>query len=177
MFTYCLYWTQYSCNFLVYAARSDQYRKAYSDFLIDQWNKIINLGNKRNTLDSLAILFVDKSILPPKLLQFYAHNPRFMEVNSNLSKSKKSVRFDMKNIQKNKVLPLSSGTIKELEAPALLGRLKVFGHIQALKCLSSCFSDNMFFLYIMNHWPWTADSFEKFQNAIFFKISQIPSTG
>ena len=101
MFTYCLYWTQYSCNFIVYAARSDQYRKAYYDFLMDMWNKIFYLGHKRNTLDSSAILFVDKSILPPKLLQFYAHNPRFMEVNSNLSKSKKSVRFDMKNIQKD----------------------------------------------------------------------------
>ena len=31
---YCLYWLQYSClNFVVYAARSEQYRKAYSYFL------------------------------------------------------------------------------------------------------------------------------------------------
>ena len=101
MFTYCLYWTQYSCNFLVYAARSDQYRKAYLDFLVDMRNKILYRGNRKDNFDSSAILFVDKSILPPKLLQFYEHHPRFMIVNSNPSKSKKSVRFDMKNIQKD----------------------------------------------------------------------------
>ena len=30
---YCLYWSQYSLNFFIYAARSDQYRKAYLYFL------------------------------------------------------------------------------------------------------------------------------------------------
>ena len=30
---FCLYWLQYSLNFFVYAARSEQYRKAYSYFL------------------------------------------------------------------------------------------------------------------------------------------------
>ena len=29
---YCLYWSQYSLNFFIYAARSDQYRKAYLYF-------------------------------------------------------------------------------------------------------------------------------------------------
>ena len=29
----CLYWLQYSLNFFIYAARSDQYRKAYIFFL------------------------------------------------------------------------------------------------------------------------------------------------
>ena len=30
---FCLYWLQYSLNFFIYAARSEQYRKAYSYFL------------------------------------------------------------------------------------------------------------------------------------------------
>ena len=30
---FCLYWLQYSLNFVVYAARGEQYRKAYSYFL------------------------------------------------------------------------------------------------------------------------------------------------
>ena len=31
--THCLYWLQYSLNFVIYAARSEQYRKAYLFFL------------------------------------------------------------------------------------------------------------------------------------------------
>ena len=31
---YCLYWFQYSINFFIYAARCEQYRKAYKYFLI-----------------------------------------------------------------------------------------------------------------------------------------------
>ena len=31
--TLCLYWCQYSANFFIYAARSDQFRKAYIYFL------------------------------------------------------------------------------------------------------------------------------------------------
>ena len=28
-----------------------------------------------------------------------------------------------------------------------------------------------------NHWPWTEESFAKFQNAVFFMISKFPSNG
>ena len=32
--SYCLYWSQYSLNFFIYAARNVQYRKAYKAFLL-----------------------------------------------------------------------------------------------------------------------------------------------
>ena len=93
MTTYCLYWTQYSCNFLVYAARSDQYRKAYYDFLVVMWNRFARC--KINPMDDSAILFVDKSLLPPKLLEFYTRNLDVIALDQKSSRQKKSVRFDM----------------------------------------------------------------------------------
>lgn len=33
LLTYCIYWLQYSANFFIYAARSEDYRKAYCGFL------------------------------------------------------------------------------------------------------------------------------------------------
>ena len=33
LFAFCIYWLQYSLNFFIYAARSEQYRRAYLFFL------------------------------------------------------------------------------------------------------------------------------------------------
>ena len=43
---FCLYWLQYSLNFFIYAARSEQYRKAYSYFI---W-KVLNILNLNATV-------------------------------------------------------------------------------------------------------------------------------
>ncbi len=37
---HCLYWLQYSLNFFVYAARSEQFRRAYGDFLGRAWGAV-----------------------------------------------------------------------------------------------------------------------------------------
>ena len=93
MTTYCLYWTQYSCNFFIYAARNDQYRKAYYVFLDAMWKKMFFFSRKHKN-DS-AILFVDKSLLPKKLLEFYERVPDDIKSKKGYSKYKKSVRFDI----------------------------------------------------------------------------------
>ena len=35
LIAFCIYWFQYSLNFFIYAARSEQYRKAYKYFLLE----------------------------------------------------------------------------------------------------------------------------------------------
>ena len=41
---YCVYWIQYSFNFFLYALRSDQYRKAYLDYLSTSWQNFRFVG-------------------------------------------------------------------------------------------------------------------------------------
>ena len=50
---YCLYWFQYSINFFIYAARCEQYRKAYKYFL-----KNVNISLKiRHNLEFIKKTF------------------------------------------------------------------------------------------------------------------------
>ncbi len=37
---FCIYWLQYTLNFVIYALRSDQFRRAYVDFLDRVWQGI-----------------------------------------------------------------------------------------------------------------------------------------
>lgn len=66
---FCLYWLQYSLNFFIYAARSEQYRKAYVYFL---WKvKVFICGYKEETSTTTALFYVNKKMLPT-LLKNYA---------------------------------------------------------------------------------------------------------
>ncbi len=47
----CIYWVQYSFNFFIYALRSDQFRKAYLDYLASTWKRL-----KRCRLLDLTLL-------------------------------------------------------------------------------------------------------------------------
>ena len=52
--------------------------------------------------------------------------------------------------------------------------------VQCLKwplSIAHCLCQYNFETLVMNHWLRTEESFEKFQNAMFFKISKIPSIG
>ncbi len=37
---FCIYWMQYTLNFVFYALRSEQFRRAYVDFLARTWKRI-----------------------------------------------------------------------------------------------------------------------------------------
>ena len=71
---FCIYWSQYSLNCLVYAVRSDQYRKAYASFLMmvfgsvkrihERFQSCFTRGKVTNTT---AFLYIEKSIFPSRL--------------------------------------------------------------------------------------------------------------
>ena len=55
LFAFCVYWLQYSLNFFIYAARSEQYRRAYLFFLKEvcmYYVSIVSIGydNTKNIL-------------------------------------------------------------------------------------------------------------------------------
>ena len=68
---FCIYWSQYSLNCLVYAIRSDQYRKAYVSFL---WMVFGTLKSfyistkrcfrKKKITNTTAFLYIERSIFP-----------------------------------------------------------------------------------------------------------------
>ena len=97
--TYCLYWTQYSFNFLIYAARSDQYRKAYYDFLKMMCFKLSHVGHPK--LSKSTIMLVDRSLMPARLLEFYAQNNDCFNLNNSIRKMNKSTWFDLLENQRN----------------------------------------------------------------------------
>lgn len=65
---FCLYWSQYSLNFVVYAARSEQYRKAYIAFLkmVKETMTIIETQQNEITMSKPSIV-IDKNLLPRDL--------------------------------------------------------------------------------------------------------------
>ena len=46
---FCVYWIQYSANFVIYAARNQQYRRAYVLILTDIWAMITCKNSKQQT--------------------------------------------------------------------------------------------------------------------------------
>ena len=97
MTIYCIYWTQYSFNFVVYALRNDQYRNAYYDFLHVAWNWIFYPNQE--ILDDSVVLIVNKSLLPPKLLEFYARFPNEFPSERDMSKTTTSLHLEMVHSQ------------------------------------------------------------------------------
>ena len=75
LIAFCIYWSQYSLNCLVYAVRSDQYRKAYVFFLTMVINRIRRFMSrvfkvcfvKRKITNTTAFLYIERSVLPPPL--------------------------------------------------------------------------------------------------------------
>ena len=88
---FCLYWLQYSLNFFVYAARSEQYRKAYVYFLrkvivsyIKYWffldlqsiylqskEYLCGVPEPSSRTATATLYYVDKKLLPSILKNYY----------------------------------------------------------------------------------------------------------
>ena len=71
---FCIYWSQYSLNCLVYAVRSDQYRKAYASFLMMVFGSVKRIHvrfkscfTRRKVTNTTAFLYIEKSIFPSRL--------------------------------------------------------------------------------------------------------------
>ncbi|XP_059083231.1 protein trapped in endoderm-1-like [Tigriopus californicus] len=56
---FCVYWFQYSLNFLIYAARCEQYRRAYFFFL----GKIIPFWSQKNSNSTVFVLNKEKHVV------------------------------------------------------------------------------------------------------------------
>ena len=118
MAIYCIYWTQYSFNFIVYALRNDQYRKAYYDFLLVIWN--VTFYPNQQILDDSVILIVNKSILPPKLLEFYARFPIEIHPERDVSKTTTSLHLEMIHSQDSYDTPNYKVSKFDSKIPALI---------------------------------------------------------
>ena len=118
MTIYCIYWTQYSFNFVVYALRNDQYRKAYYDFLLVIWNWAFYPNQQM--LDDSVVLIVNKSILPPKLLEFYARLPNEIHPEKDLSKTTTSLHLEMIQSQDSYDSPNYKVSKFDSKIPALI---------------------------------------------------------
>lgn len=83
-FFYCLYWTQYCINFVVYAALSKQYRKAYKFYLGTFW--LLHFGGKAkvNQKRGHARVFIDRAILPFRLQEVYDNMDQYMQAYGDL---------------------------------------------------------------------------------------------
>ena len=71
---FCIYWSQYSLNCLVYAVRSDQYRKAYASFLMMVFGtakrfyvRFRSCFTSRKFANTTAFLYIERSIFPSPL--------------------------------------------------------------------------------------------------------------
>ena len=71
---FCIYWSQYSLNCLVYAVRSDQYRKAYASFLMMVFGAVKRFYvrfkrcfTKRKVTNTTAFLYIERSVFPSPL--------------------------------------------------------------------------------------------------------------
>ena len=68
---FCIYWSQYSLNCVVYAVRSDQYRKAYVCFLMRLFDTIrrvvlkpkIWFQRKQQVTNTNAFVYIERSVL------------------------------------------------------------------------------------------------------------------
>ena len=63
----CLYWLQYSANFFIYAARCDQYRKAYVYFL--QCCKNYFFGAPEWKTSTATIMIMNRNMVIPDIIQ------------------------------------------------------------------------------------------------------------
>lgn len=76
---FCIYWSQYSLNCVVYAVRSDQYRKAYVCFLFMLFDTIRKLiikpkmwvGRKQQVTNTNAFVYIERSVLFSPLNSLY----------------------------------------------------------------------------------------------------------
>ena len=68
---FCIYWSQYSLNCVVYAVRSDQYRKAYVYFLMKLFDSVrrimlkpkIWFQRKQEVTNTNAFVYIERSVL------------------------------------------------------------------------------------------------------------------
>ena len=76
---FCIYWSQYSLNCVVYAVRSDQYRKAYVCFLrmlLDNIRRLMMtprlwLQRKQQMTNTNAFIYIERSVLFSPLNSLY----------------------------------------------------------------------------------------------------------
>ena len=77
---FIIYWNQYSLNFIIYSARSEQYQKAYLGFLKSLKHWICGRSEARRLTSTGAVL-IDKALVPNELRRDW---PKVIALQSDL---------------------------------------------------------------------------------------------
>ena len=113
---FCLYWLQYSLNFFIYAARSEQFRKAYSYFLKMVWEWICCSAKNEFTTTTIVCMTKNQRVskefvsavlesLPGKI-GYSVINPSEIALNGSLEELKSTVII-IRNHHRNSIPDLS----------------------------------------------------------------------
>ena len=74
---FLIYWSQYTINFIIYAACSKQYRRAYIMVLRLTHNRIKGCFKRHKPVGVRgkmeAVVYIERTLLPRKIYQFYKY--------------------------------------------------------------------------------------------------------